>query len=91
MPSNPPVDFEERAKRPRGTTSADYPYAIKARDLQQNFVYATLAIDETLVEEQPGPGGHNQRRLKIPSVPQSGIFVLAAVNGEPVWLATQDC
>ena len=86
-----PVDFEERAKRPKGTTNADYPYAIKARDLMQDFVYAALDADETLIEETTGQGGHKQRRLKIPAVPQSGTYVLGAENGTLTWIATEDC
>lgn len=65
MPNNLPIDFEERVKRPKGETSGDYPYAIKARDLMQNFVYAALDADASLVEETAGQGGHKQRRLKI--------------------------
>ena len=91
MPANPPIDFEERVKRPRGTTSGDYPYAIKARDLMQNFVYATLDADESLVDSEVGLGGHVQRKLKIPPLPGGGTFVLASVNSELVWLETESC
>jgi len=46
-------------------SNKDYPYAIRATDLMQNFVYATLDINDSLVEEQGGPNGHIQRRLNI--------------------------
>jgi len=85
MPTNLPVDFEERAKRPKGTTNADYPYAIKARDLMEDFVFATLDLDQTLFEETTGQGGHKQRRLKIPAVPNEGAYVLEARNGAIDW------
>lgn len=88
---NPPVDFEERVKRPAGATSGDYPYAIKASDLMQNFVFATLIVDDSLVEEETGLGGHAQLRLKIPRVPPLGTYVLGAVDGQPVWLQTEAC
>ena len=65
MAANPPVDFEERVKRAPGKMGSDYPYAIKATDLMQNFVFATLDIAEGLYEETTGTGGHRQRRLKI--------------------------
>lgn len=91
MPSNPPVDFEERAKRPRGATSSDYPYAIKALDLMRNFVFATLDINDGLYEETTGIGGHRQRRLKIPTPPSSGTHVLGVVDGTIQWIATEDC
>ena len=91
MPSAPPVDFEERVKRPNGVSGSDYPYAIKAADLMRNFVFATLEVDESLIIIQPGPGGHNQRRLKIPKVPQGETFVLGAVGGELQWIETEAC
>lgn len=86
-----PVDFEERVKRPRGKTGGDYPYAIKAVDLMQDFVYAALDLDPTLVEEFQGEKGYRQRRLRIPAVPASGTYVLGSVNGVVQWLATEDC
>ena len=91
MPANPPVDFEERVKRAPGKTSSDYPYAIKASDLMQNFVYASLDADQTLIEDSIGQGGHKSRRLKIPAVPSSGTHVLGAVNGALSWIATEEC
>lgn len=64
MPSSPPVDFQSLVKQ-RGSSGSDYPYAIKAADLMQNFVFATLEVADDLVEENAGLGGHTQRRLKI--------------------------
>jgi hypothetical protein len=86
-----PVDFEQKAKLPKGTTNADYPYAIKARDLMQNFVYAALDLDETLFEERVGQGGHKQRRLKIPAVPSSGTYVLGSQDGTLTWFGVETC
>jgi hypothetical protein len=80
MPTTIPIDFEERAKRPPGATNADYPYAIKARDLMEDFVYAALDVDDSLVEQKTGQGGHKQRRLKIPALP---------TDSEPKSLQTQ--
>lgn len=91
MPSFPPVDFQNLAKGARGVTNADYPYAIKSTDLMKNFVFATLDIDSSLFDEQTTSGGHIQRRLKIPAVPNSGTFVLGAKDGEIQWIATEDC
>lgn len=65
MPSNPPVDFQAKAQGATGATGRDYPYAIKAKDLMQNFVFATLDIEENLYLESTGVGGHRQRKLKI--------------------------
>ena len=86
-----PVDFEERVKRPKGNNGGDYPYAIKARDLMQNFVYAALDVDASLIEETTGMGGHKQRKLKIPAIPASGTYVLGAVDGTIQWIATEEC
>jgi len=91
MPANLPVDFEERAKRPKGATNADYPYSIKARDLMQNFVYAALEVDDALLEETTGQGGYKQRRLKIPAAPGGGTYVLGSIGGKVQWIATEDC
>lgn len=91
MAATIPVDFEERVKRPTGTNASDYPYAISARDLMQDFVYAALDADQSLIEEVVGQGGHNSRRLKIPAAPQSGTYVLGAENGVLKWLETEDC
>ena len=91
MAATPPVDFQERAKRPRGTSGNDYPYAISSRDLMQNFVYATLDADVSLIEETTGVGGHKQRKLKIPAIPASGTHVLGAVDGAFTWIETEEC
>lgn len=86
-----PVDFQQKVLLPKGQTASDYPYAIKATDLMQNFVFATLDIDDSLVESISGQNGHAQRRLKIPALPTSGTYVLGAVSGAFTWIATQDC
>jgi hypothetical protein len=91
MPSNPPVDFQRFAQGPTGQTNADYPYAIKATDLMQNFVFATLDIAEGLYEETSGLQGHRQRRLKIPTPPTSGTYVLGSTGGALSWIETEAC
>lgn len=91
MPSNPPVDFQAIAQGATGTTNKDYPYAIKATDLMKDFVFATLDIAEGLYEETSGLQGHRQRRLKIPSPPDSGTHVLGVVDGLMQWIATEEC
>jgi hypothetical protein len=91
MAATIPVDFQQKVLLPKGQTASDYPYAIKATDLMQNFVFATLDIDDSLVESISGQNGHAQRRLKIPALPTSGTYVLGAVSGAFTWIATQDC
>jgi len=86
MPANPPVDFQERAKRPKGTMGTDYPYAISSRDLMENFVYATLDADPSLIEETTGMGGHKQRKIKIPALPTGDDSTqLTSKNGVLSW------
>lgn len=57
----------------------------------QNFVYATLDADVSLVEETTGMGGHKQRKLKIPAIPASGTHVLGAIDGAFAWIETEEC
>ena len=91
MPTTIPVDFEERVKRPPGGSNADYPYAIKARDLMEDFVYAALDVDDSLIEQKTGQGGHKQRRLKIPALPGGGTYVLGSIDGLLSWIETEAC
>jgi hypothetical protein len=91
MASELPVDFQERASRPKGPSGDDYPYAISATELMRNFVYASLDVHRSLYEETTGQGGHKQRRLKIPALPGSGTFVLGSVDGQLKWLGTEEC
>lgn len=85
MPTNPPVDFEEKIRGATGTTNKDYPYAIKATDLMQDFVFATLDIADGIFEETTGLNGYIQRRLKIPAINTDGNRVLASTAGEMSW------
>ena len=63
--ASPPVNFQEKVQGATGATGKDYPYAIKATDLDKNFVFATLEIATGVYEETTGAGGHSKRRLKI--------------------------
>jgi hypothetical protein len=91
MPSDPPVDFQQLAQGARGQSGSDYPYAIKATDLMKDFVFATLDIAEGVYEETTGMQGHRQRRLKIPTPPASGTWVLGSVGGTMQWIETESC
>jgi hypothetical protein len=86
MPTNHPINFEEKAKGAKGSTNADYPYAIKAQDLMRDFVYAALDADESLIETISGERGYPQRRLKIPALPSgSDPKSLQAQGGQLSW------
>ena len=86
-----PNIFSQLVKSAGNSAAGGYPYQIKAADLDKNFVYATLEIDATLVEETSGQEGFTKRKLKIPPVPQSGTHVLGAVSGALSWIATEEC
>jgi hypothetical protein len=91
MPSDPPVDFQQLAQGARGQSGSDYPYAIKATDLMKDFVFATLDIAEGVYEETTGMQGHRQRRLKIPTPPAGGTYVLGSIDGTIQWIETEAC
>jgi hypothetical protein len=76
MPTQHPINFEEKVRLPRGSTGSDYPYSIKAQDLMKNFVYAALDVDESLIEKLSGEGGYQQRKLKIdPGTEANQIYI----------------
>jgi len=89
--NNVPNIFSRLVKSAGKSSSGGYPYQIKAADLDKNFVYATLEIDATLVEETSGQEGFTKRKLKIPAVPKSGTYVLGAVSGGLEWIKTEEC
>ncbi len=116
MSKNPPISFEALAKQANSAKAGGYPYQLKGKDLDQNFVFATLQIEESLVTTTTGAGGHMARKLKIPGIrggsddlalvanggtlawksvipkaPNSGTFVLGAVNGTLQWIETEEC
>jgi len=67
----PPITFIDKLATPRSQSGAGYPYQIKANDLDVNFYYATLIVDDQLVE-QVQSRKYIQRRLKIPAGTQDG-------------------
>jgi hypothetical protein len=89
--ATPPVNFKEKVQGATGTSGKDYPYSIKASDLDKNFVFATLEIAEGIYEETTGAGGYSQRRLKIPSPPSGGTHVLGSVGKTIQWIETEAC
>ena len=91
MVNNVPNIFSQLVKSAGNSASGGYPYQIKAADLDKNFVFATLEIDATLIEETSGQEGFIKRRLKLPAVPSSGTYVLGAVEGTLQWIATEEC
>ena len=71
--TTPPISFEALAQRAASAASGGYPYSIRGRDLDQNFVYAApdFNSEEFDVTEQAAAKGHQQRlvKLKAPVMP----------------------
>jgi hypothetical protein len=86
-----PVDFEALAQGGGNPASGGYPYRIKGSDLMRNFVYAALDVEEGLIEDSTGQNGYAQRKLKIPSPPVGGTYVLGSVGGTIQWIETEAC
>jgi hypothetical protein len=71
--SNLPVDFQDKAKSAPAIGGAGYPYRISAKDLMQDFVFASLEVDTTahssglaLSESKTtGQGGHAGRKISL--------------------------
>lgn len=82
---NPPVSFQTLAQTAPNPAVGGYPYQLKAKDLDQNFVFATLEIEPTLVTTTTGSGGHKARKLKIPGLPGGDRSVLTAEGGSMSW------
>ena len=79
-----PNDFQTVAK------SGNQLNPISSYALMQNFVWAKLQADPTLVD-QVSSMGFTGFKLKIPPVPQSGTYVLGAISGSLTWIATEEC
>jgi len=85
------VDFEAKVKSAKSASGSGYPVQISASDLMQNFVYAALDADDSLIEKTTGSGGHAGRKLKIPAAPKNGTHVLGVKDGSLQWLSTEEC
>jgi hypothetical protein len=85
MATKHPINFEEKTKGARGSTNADYPYAIKAQDLMRDFVYAALDAEDGLIENGTGEQGYAQRKLKIRAGTEIGnILIWDGTNWVPL-------
>lgn len=85
MSSNPPVSFQTLAQTAGNPATGGYPYQIRGSDLDKNFVFATLDIEDGLIDTITGQGGHPQRKLKIPAQDSSVKQNLTAQSGVMEW------
>jgi hypothetical protein len=79
-----PNDFRDRITEGKSTSP------ISAANLMQNFAWAKLVADPSLIEDTIQMG-FPARKLKIPALPGSGTFVLGSVDGSMQWIATEEC
>jgi len=79
-----PNDFQDIAK------SGDSIKPLSSKNLMQNFAWARLQVDPTLLVDATSMG-FAAKKLAIPAVPLSGTHVLGAVNGSLQWIATEEC
>jgi hypothetical protein len=86
MSNQPPVSFQTLAQTAGNPAAGGYPYQLRASDLDKNFVFATLDVEEGLVETTSGSGGHQQRRLRIPAPGNSTVKQnLSATSNQMEW------
>ena len=67
MSSKPPKSFAALAKNAANPAAGGYPYQIRGKDLDENFVYATPDFSKDHFKEttSSGNGGHQQRVVKL--------------------------
>ena len=78
------VDFRDQITAGKSTSP------ISADNLMQNFAWAKLVVDLSLVEHT-SVMGFSAHRFKMPALPGEGTFVLGSVNGSLTWLSTEEC
>ena len=79
-----PNDFQDVAK------SGDSIKPLSSKNLMQNFAWARLQVDPTLLIDATSMGFAAQK-LAIPAVPSGGTYVLGSVDGSLQWLSTEEC
>jgi len=79
-----PNDFQDVAK------SGDSIKPLSSKNLMENFAWARLQVDPTLLIDATSMG-FSAKKLAIPAVPSSGTYVLGAVSGSLQWLSTEEC
>lgn len=90
MPVKIPVNFKEKLILPPSIKGGGYPFRISASDLDRNFAYCAIDVEEGWVEET-SVGDLPTRKLNLPKKPASGTFVLGCVDGTIQWIETEAC
>jgi hypothetical protein len=86
-------NFERLVKNKPAKGSNDYPVAIKAKHLDENWKMTTLLEgtgEPKLYEVEYTKEGTRITRI-LPEPPASGTHVLGAIDGTIQWIATEDC
>lgn len=79
-----PKDFRNVAK------NGDAIKPISSSDLMENFAWAKLQVDESLLEDAVSMG-FSAKKLAIPATIKSGTYVLGSVDGVLEWISTEEC
>jgi hypothetical protein len=85
-----PVIFREKVTGATSASGEGYPFRISASDLDQNFAYAALDVEEGWFEEV-NIGEYSGRKLKLPAVPEGeGVYLLGSTGGDIGWIGYQE-
>jgi len=79
-----PNDFQDVVK------SGDAIKPLSSKNLMENFAWARLIVDPTLLADATSMG-FSAKKLAIPAVPSGGTYVLGAISGALSWIATEEC
>jgi len=79
-----PVDFRDKI------TSGESTKPISAASLMQNYAWAKLVADDSYLQDTT-LAGFPAKKLNLPPIPSTGIFVLGAKGGVLSWIATEEC
>lgn len=79
-----PNDFRDVVTTGKSTSP------LSAANLMQNFAWAKLVVADEYLEDAT-QAGFPAKRLKLPTIPSAGTFVLGAVGGVLTWIETEEC
>ena len=85
-----PIKFRNKVSMPSSANGTGYPYRISATDLDQNFAYAALDVEEGWFENI-SVGEFKGRKLKLPAAPEGeGVYLLGSTGGDIGWIEYQE-
>jgi hypothetical protein len=79
-----PIDFRDQI------ASGKSAQPISAAALMQNYAWAKLVADDSYLQDTT-LAGFPAKKLNLPPIPSTGIFVLGSVEGSLQWIDTEEC